>query len=107
MAGTEDAADLKSAGGNPVRVQLSPPAPITMSEKSIREQCWEYVTDWAKESCREEDEAFITRVGELIDTGNLHEHTFGPVEKALFTGNPHRKCTHPGCKVLSLDLDDE
>lgn len=34
----------------------------------------------------------------------VHECTFGPVERAHFTGNPHRKCLFPGCRVLSLDL---
>lgn len=36
-----------------------------------------------------------------------HEHQFGPVVHARMTGEPHRKCQFPGCKVVSLDLDDE
>lgn len=30
-----------------------------------------------------------------------HEHKWGPVEHARFTGNPHRKCE---CGMISLDL---
>jgi hypothetical protein len=29
------------------------------------------------------------------------------VELARLTGNPHRKCKVPGCKFVSLDLDDD
>ncbi len=36
-----------------------------------------------------------------------HEHVYGPVELSRFTGNPHRKCTVPGCKFITLDLTDE
>ncbi len=36
-----------------------------------------------------------------------HEHVYGPVEHARITGNPHRKCQHPGCRQVSLDLDDD
>jgi len=51
---------------------------------------------------------------EQISEGDLddwllenHEHTYGPVEHARFTGNPHRKCLFVGCRHISLDLDDE
>lgn len=36
-----------------------------------------------------------------------HEHAWGPVEHARMTGNPHRKCTVPGCRFVSLDLYDD
>lgn len=36
-----------------------------------------------------------------------HEHQWGPVEIARFTGNPHRKCQVSGCKYVSLDLDED
>jgi hypothetical protein len=36
-----------------------------------------------------------------------HEHEWGPVESARFTGNPHRKCQHPGCTEITLDCEDE
>ena len=36
-----------------------------------------------------------------------HEHTWGPVEYARLTGNPHRKCQVVGCWMVSLDLDDD
>jgi len=35
-----------------------------------------------------------------------HDHEWGPVEYARFTGNPHRKCQHPGCNEIT-DLDEE
>jgi hypothetical protein len=35
-----------------------------------------------------------------------HAHQFGPIELSRFAGTPHRKCTVPGCKVVSLDLDE-
>lgn len=35
-----------------------------------------------------------------------HDHAWGPVEAATFTGNPHRKCAVAGCWHVSLDLDD-
>ena len=36
-----------------------------------------------------------------------HEHEWGPVEHSLFTGNPHRKCQHPGCREITMDLEEE
>jgi hypothetical protein len=36
-----------------------------------------------------------------------HEHEWGPVEHGWFTGEPHRKCQVEGCRMVSLDLDDE
>ncbi len=39
--------------------------------------------------------------------GENHEHVWGPVEKARFTGNPHRKCRVAGCSEITLDLDEE
>ena len=33
------------------------------------------------------------------------EHEWGPVEIALFTGNPHRRCLN--CRAITLDLTDE
>lgn len=39
------------------------------------------------------------------DGDDYHEHEWGPVEHARFTGNPHRKCT--GCDEITLDLNDE
>lgn len=35
------------------------------------------------------------------------DHEWGPVERSRFSGNPHRKCLVPGCKEITLDLDDE
>lgn len=35
-----------------------------------------------------------------------HEHKWGPVEYARFTGNPHRRCTVEGCRFVSLDIDE-
>ena len=34
-----------------------------------------------------------------------HEHEWGAIEHATFTGNPHRKCKH--CKQITLDLYDD
>lgn len=34
-----------------------------------------------------------------------HQHEWGPVESARFTGNPHRKCLT--CGEITLDLDDD
>lgn len=36
-----------------------------------------------------------------------HEHEWGPIERAHFTDEPHRKCQVEGCRMVSLDLDDE
>lgn len=36
-----------------------------------------------------------------------HEHKWGPVELAHFTGNPHRKCQTGGCDFVTLDLHDD
>lgn len=36
-----------------------------------------------------------------------HEHQWGEVELARFTGNPHRKCQVPGCKELTMDWGDD
>lgn len=36
-----------------------------------------------------------------------HEHQWGPIERAWFSGNPHRKCQLDGCTVISLDLYDD
>lgn len=36
-----------------------------------------------------------------------HEHDWGPIEHARFTGEPHRKCQVEGCRWISLDFDDE
>lgn len=36
-----------------------------------------------------------------------HEHVWGPIEHAHFTGEPHRKCQVEGCRFISLDLDEE
>jgi hypothetical protein len=35
-----------------------------------------------------------------------HEHEWGEVEQAIFTGNPHRKCKVYGCNQITLDIDD-
>jgi DnaJ-class molecular chaperone len=40
-------------------------------------------------------------------TGVKHEHKFGPFEESRFAGTLHRKCVVPGCKVISLDGDEE
>lgn len=37
----------------------------------------------------------------------MHDHQWGPVELARFTGNPHRKCQVAGCKAITLDLSDD
>lgn len=36
-----------------------------------------------------------------------HVHDFGPFEHSRFTGTLRRECKVPGCKVVSLDSDDE
>lgn len=36
-----------------------------------------------------------------------HEHQYGPFERSRITGNPHRKCTVPGCNAVSLDEDED
>lgn len=36
-----------------------------------------------------------------------HEHEWGEIERARFTGEPHRKCEVEDCRMVSLDLDDE
>jgi hypothetical protein len=36
-----------------------------------------------------------------------HDHEWGPIEHAHFTGNPHRKCQVIGCRSITLDLDDD
>lgn len=33
-----------------------------------------------------------------------HEHEWGPVEHATFTGNPNRKCE---CGAVTLDLEGD
>jgi len=42
-----------------------------------------------------------------MSTETDHEHDFGPMEIAPMTGNPHRKCQVEGCRVVSLDFDDD
>lgn len=41
------------------------------------------------------------------DEDGDEEHQWGPVERAFITGNPHRKCQFPGCKMITLDLSDD
>jgi len=41
------------------------------------------------------------------DEKKPHAHRWGPIERARFTGNPHRKCTVPGCREITLDLGRE
>jgi hypothetical protein len=41
------------------------------------------------------------------DDSDDHEHVWGPVEEARFTGNPHRSCQVPGCREITLDLSDD
>ena len=36
-----------------------------------------------------------------------HDHEWGQIEYAHFTGNPHRKCQIEGCHYVSLDLYDD
>jgi len=38
------------------------------------------------------------------DTG--HVCTFGPFERSQLVGTLHRKCTVPGCSIVSLDGDE-
>ncbi len=46
--------------------------------------------------------------GEIDDwLAENHEHVYGEVEHARFTGNPHRKCQFPFCKHFSLDLSED
>lgn len=36
-----------------------------------------------------------------------HEHVWEPTfREARFTGNPHRRCTIPGCTWITLDSDE-
>lgn len=42
----------------------------------------------------------------MTDTED-HEHIWGEVELAHFTGNPHRKCTVGYCNHVTLDLHDD
>jgi hypothetical protein len=44
---------------------------------------------------------------EDCQTRKEHEHIWGEVEESRMTGTPHRKCQVEGCKVVSLDLDDD
>lgn len=40
-----------------------------------------------------------------VDCAEHHEsHEYGPVVRARFTGNPHRKCLH--CGHITMDLED-
>lgn len=36
-----------------------------------------------------------------------HEHVWGEIHLAHFTGNPHRKCIVEGCHFITLDLKDD
>ena len=36
-----------------------------------------------------------------------HVCKFGPFERAPLAGTLHRKCAHPGCKLVSLDSEDD
>lgn len=38
---------------------------------------------------------------------DAHECVFGPFEESRMAGTVHRKCQHPGCRVISLDGDDD
>lgn len=44
---------------------------------------------------------------EMLGPSGEHDHSWGPVEHAFFTGNPHRKCTVEGCRHITLDLSDD
>lgn len=46
---------------------------------------------------------------EWIDDGDDggHEHEWGPVQRSLLSGNPHRKCQVPYCRFITLDLADD
>jgi hypothetical protein len=52
----------------------------------------------------------VDEVGESVMSMLLgeeeHEHRFGPFERSRLAGTPHRKCTVPGCKAVSLDDED-
>lgn len=37
---------------------------------------------------------------------NNHECKWGPLESSRFGGIVHRKCTHPGCRIINA-YDDE
>lgn len=43
----------------------------------------------------------------MMEDAIEHEHKWGEVERATFTGNPHRKCQIEDCRVITLDLSDE
>jgi hypothetical protein len=36
-----------------------------------------------------------------------HEHEWGEVEQAIFTGNPYRRCKVYGCNQITLDIDND
>lgn len=40
------------------------------------------------------------------ETGE-HDHVWGPIEHAHFTGNPHRKCQVSDCRWITLDPYDD
>lgn len=42
-----------------------------------------------------------------MTTETNHEHVWGEVELAHFTGNPHRKCQVGDCNQVTLDLHDD
>jgi hypothetical protein len=35
-----------------------------------------------------------------------HDHLWGPLEHARFTGNPHRKCTIDGCQDIHMSMGE-
>lgn len=39
--------------------------------------------------------------------GNLPVHTFAPFQRSRLAGTLHRPCETPGCRVVSLDGDDD
>jgi hypothetical protein len=44
---------------------------------------------------------------DAIPPDGAHVCEFGSMEIARFTGNPHRKCQVDGCRIVSLDFDDD
>lgn len=43
----------------------------------------------------------------IYDLVEEHDHEWGAIDRAPYTGTPHRKCIEPFCRVVSIDLDDE
>lgn len=64
----------------------------------------EGVPDQALRGCRKCGHVWFE---DLDSPPTDHVHRFGRVERAHFTGNPHRRCVVAGCSLITLDLEDD